>query len=98
VAASVVYYGTVLGPSLARAGVPVMGHFAEHDPYETPEAVSEFEEALRAAGRDVTVHRYPGTGHWFAEPSREAFRSDAADLAFTRTVEFLRRHLGAAGP
>jgi len=39
------------------------------------------------------MHRYPGTGHWFAEPSRDAYRA-AADLAFTRTLAFLSRHVG----
>ncbi|MFL5777672.1 MAG: dienelactone hydrolase family protein [Chloroflexota bacterium] len=96
VAASVVYYGTVMGPSLGRASVPVLGHFAETDPYELPDWVTEFENALRAHGRDVTIHRYPGTGHWFAEPSNEAYDATAADLAFGRTTEFLRRHLDPA--
>jgi carboxymethylenebutenolidase len=91
VAGSVVYYGTVLGPSLARAHVPVLGHFAESDPFEPAEQVAAFEEALRAAGRSAEIHRYPGTGHWFAEPSRDAYRPAAADLAFERTVDFLRR-------
>jgi carboxymethylenebutenolidase len=93
IVASVVYYGTVLGGSLARATVPVLGHFATIDPYEPDEGVAAFEQALRAAGREVTIHRYPGTGHWFAEPSREAYRPEAADLAFSRTVDFLRNHL-----
>lgn len=95
VVASVVYYGTTDGPVLARASVPVLGHFAEDDPYETAEWVAEFEETLRAAGRDVLLHRYPGTGHWFAEPSRDAYRPDAAELAFARTGEFLATHLGS---
>jgi carboxymethylenebutenolidase len=94
-AASVVYYGTLGGPSLARASVPVLGHFAESDPYETDEGIAAFEAALRSAGRDVAIHRYPGTGHWFAEPSRDAYRPAAADLAFERTVAFLGRELGA---
>ena len=34
VAASVVYYGAVGGPVLARSSVPVLGHFAESDPFE----------------------------------------------------------------
>lgn len=94
-AASVVYYGTYTGSILTRARVPVLGHFAETDPYETDEGVAEFEEGLRSAGRDVVIHRYPGTGHWFAEPSRDAYRAEAADLAFERTVAFLGRHLGS---
>jgi carboxymethylenebutenolidase len=89
--ASVVYYGTTGGAILSEASVPVLGHFAETDPYETDEGIAEFEEALRSAGRDVVIHRYPGTGHWFAEPSRDAYRAEASDLAFERTVAFLRR-------
>ena len=91
--ASVVYYGTLAGGSLRRASVPVLGHFAESDPYETEEGVADFEATLRDAGREVTIYRYPGTGHWFAEPSRDAYRAPAAELAFERTVEFLRRVL-----
>ena len=93
--ASVVYYGSTGGGVLERSTVPVLGHFAETDPYETDEGVAEFEATLRSAGRDVTIHRYPETGHWFAEPSQDAYRPEAADLAFDRTVSFLREHLGA---
>jgi carboxymethylenebutenolidase len=93
VAASVVYYGSLQGPSLARASAPVLGHFAETDPYEPDELVLAFERTLRDAGRRVQIHRDTGTGHWFAEPSREAWRPEAADLAFERTAAFLREHL-----
>jgi carboxymethylenebutenolidase len=93
--ASVVYYGTYTGSILTRATGPVLGHFAETDPYETDEGIAEFEAGLRSAGREVTIHRYTGTGHWFAEPSRDAYRADAAELAFERTISFLGHHLGA---
>jgi len=91
--ATVVYYGTWVGEVLGEAASPVLGHFAEDDPYEPEESVTAFEEGLRDAGRDVEIHRYPGTGHWFAEPSRDAFRVEASELAFARTVAFLRKHL-----
>jgi carboxymethylenebutenolidase len=93
VAASVVYYGSMAGPSLTRASAPVLGHFAESDPYEPDASVAEFERTLRDAERSVVLHRYAGTGHWFAEPSRDAWRPEAAELAFERTVAFLREHL-----
>jgi carboxymethylenebutenolidase len=94
IAATVVYYGTVSGTSLSRARTPVLGHFAENDPYETDEGIAAFEETLRTAGREVTIHRYPGTGHWFAEPSvASAYDEAAAELAFGRTIDFLRREL-----
>lgn len=97
VAASVVYYAAMTGPSLALATAPVLGHFAESDPYESEESVQAFERGLRDAGRSVTIHRYPGTGRWFAEPSRDAYRAEAADLAFERTVAFLRQQLRPGG-
>lgn len=92
--ATVVYYGTYTGSILSKADGPVLGNFAEKDPFEPDESVVEFQEGLESAGRDVDIHRYPGTGHWFAEPSRDAYRAAAADLAFERTVAFLRSHLG----
>jgi carboxymethylenebutenolidase len=93
VAATVVYYGSIEGPSLTRARTPVLGHFAETDPYESEESLAAFERTLRTANRDVELHRYPATGHWFAEPSTDAYAADASELAFDRTIAFLRRHL-----
>lgn len=93
--ASVVYYGVYTGPHIDQSTAALLGHFAETDQFESDEGIAELEDSVRAAGRDVTIHRYPGTGHWFAEPSRDAYRAEAADLAFERTVDFLREHLGA---
>ncbi len=94
--ATLVYYGTWSGPVLQGSKVPVLGHFAEKDPYETEEGVAEFEQGLRDAGREAEIYRYPGTGHWFAEPNRQdAYDAAAAELAFGRTVAFLERTLNA---
>jgi carboxymethylenebutenolidase len=39
----------------------------------------------------VAFHRYPDTGHWFFERDRlSAFREAAANLAWERTLAFLR--------
>jgi carboxymethylenebutenolidase len=92
IAATVLYYGTG-DPSAASGSAPVLGHFAEADPYEDDAWVAEFARLLAASGCEVVVHRYPGTGHWFAEPSRDAYRPDAAELAFERTLAFLERAL-----
>jgi carboxymethylenebutenolidase len=99
VAATVAYYGTTAGPSIVRGSAPVLGHFAEDDPYEPAEGVDAFESALRRAGREVEFHRYPGTGHWFAEPSRDAHDPVAASTALERTIRFLEdRLLPVASP
>jgi carboxymethylenebutenolidase len=88
--AIVVYYGTYYGDFLAKSNAPLLGHFAEHDDFEPDEGIQALEAGLQSAGREVTIHRYPGTGHWFAEPSRDAYRPEAAELAFERTLSFLR--------
>ena len=86
----VVFYGTGdLDFSTSRAAY--LGHFAEEDPFEPQVYVDGMEEAMRAAGRPVTFHRYPGTGHWFFEPDRaQAYNQAAAGLAWERSLAFLR--------
>jgi carboxymethylenebutenolidase len=89
-AGSVVFYGTYQG---VGGTTPVQGHFAAEDPYEAPADVDEFEQHLRAAGRSVEFHRYPGTKHWFAEPDRPEYNADASSTAWRRASEFLDREL-----
>ena len=93
VSAVVTIYGTDDGDYLtARAAY--LGHFAEHDDYEPLEAVQALEEKMRAAGREVTFHIYPGTGHWFVEPNRpDVYDAGAADLVWERTLAFLKAQL-----
>jgi carboxymethylenebutenolidase len=87
----VVFYGT--GPiDFGTSRADYLGHFAENDDFEPQSEVDKLENALRQAGRSVTFHRYPGTGHWFFEPDRiDAYNPEAAQLAWNRTLEFLRR-------
>lgn len=85
----VVYYGTG-GEDFGSSQAAYLGHFAEDDPFEPRAGVDALEAALKQAGRPVTFHHYPGTGHWFAESDRvDAYNKAAADLAWTRTLEFL---------
>jgi carboxymethylenebutenolidase len=87
----VIFYGT--GPSdYSSSRAAYLGHFAETDEFEPQSEVDKLEAALRGVGRQVTFHRYKGTGHWFFEPDRsQAFNQAAASLAWDRTLAFLRR-------
>jgi carboxymethylenebutenolidase len=91
VGAVVTIYGTDDGDySTARAAY--LGHFAEHDDFEPLEAVRALAEKIRAAGREVTFHVYPGTGHWFVEPNQpDVYNAAAAELVWDRTLAFLKK-------
>jgi carboxymethylenebutenolidase len=93
VAAAAVFYGTQdIDFSGARAAF--MGHFAEHDEFETGDDVAYLEAQLHLAKHPVEFHRYPGTGHWFMESDRPAaYVEHAAELAWERTIAFLHEQL-----
>ena len=94
VVGTVVYYGAWADDWVAASKAPLLGHFAEDDPFTSAAEVADLEAAFRGAGREIATHVYPGTRHWFAEPSRPEYDPKAAGLAWDRTVEFLRRVLG----
>lgn len=87
----VIFYGT--GPAdFSKSTAAYLGHFAENDEYEPLASVNELEEALSQAGRPVTFYTYSGAGHWFFEPDRpDAYNEEAANLAWERTLDFLKR-------
>lgn len=94
VKAVVTFYGSwQIDFNDARAAY--LGHYAEPDEWEPTEEVRGTEEALRAAGREVTFYTYPDAGHWFFEQDRpDSYNAEAARLAWERTIEFLRAHSG----
>ena len=87
IGALVMYYSGIFE---APDGIPYLGHFAEDDEFDDSAAVPELEKAL---GEGSGAHVYPGTKHWFIEADRPEFDSDAAELAYARTVAFLRENL-----
>ncbi len=71
-----------------------LGHFAELDEWVALSGVKRLEKMLRAAKRPATFHIYEGTAHWFFEKDRkDAYNAQAAQLAWKRTIDFLKLHL-----
>lgn len=88
---AVIFYGTRPG-DYNNSKAAYLGHFAETDQFEPQSEVDNLEESLKRAGRPVIFYRYTGTGHWFFESDRElVYNQAAANLAWDRTLAFLRR-------
>lgn len=74
-----------------HAKAAYLGHFAETDEYESAASVKKMGNSLRNSGHQIEFHTYPGTGHWFFEGDRkDAYDPKAAQLAWERTLAFLR--------
>ena len=93
IAAVVTFYDSYPEPDYRRASAAYLFHFAEDDSFIPAEKIAQMEQALQAAGRPVTVYRYPGTKHWFFEENRPEYEAEAARLAWERTIAFLHEWL-----
>jgi carboxymethylenebutenolidase len=97
VKAVVLFYGGLYSPVEAfptKTDAAFQGHFAETDEFESLDDVHKLEEELHDAGRKASFHVYPGTQHWFFESDRpDAFNAEAAALAMSRTLAFLKEEL-----
>jgi carboxymethylenebutenolidase len=93
VAAAITFYGAAEG-DFTNATASYLGHFAAGDEWEPEKWVRALETSLTDAGRDVTFHWYNNAAHWFMEDNRpDAYNPEAAELAWQRTLSFLRTHL-----
>lgn len=95
--AGVSYYGPAPDPSeAAKVQAPLLIHLAGLDD-RVAKTAWPFVEALRKADKDVSAYNYPGANHAFNnDTSAERYSKPAADLAWSRTLAFLKQHLGAS--
>lgn len=93
VAASVSFYGSQ-AVDFAGAKADFQIHLAESDRFISPDESAFMEATMGLESLDVSVIRYPGTGHGFADADSPAYDEDAADQAWRSTLEFLTSRLG----
>jgi len=90
VACAVAYYGGSIVRALDRKPKhPVMYHFGERDAHIPAADVAR----IRAAHPEGIFHTYPA-GHGFNCTERGDYEPASARLAFERTLDFLREHVG----
>jgi carboxymethylenebutenolidase len=87
---AVLFYGAGEG-DFTKIKAEVLGHYSDTDEWEDIDYVRSMENDMRSAGMRTTFHIYSQMPHWFFENDRPEFNPQAAELAWTRTLEFLRR-------
>ena len=86
----VLFYGAGEA-DFAKVKAEILGHFSDADEWEDIEWVRSMEADMRAAGLKPLLHIYSQLPHWFFEEDRPEFNPSAAELAWQRTLEFLRK-------
>jgi len=87
---AVLFYGAGEG-DFAKIKAEVLGHFSDADEWEDIDYVRSMENDLRNAGVKTNFYIYSQLPHWFFEDDRPEFNPQAAELAWSRTLEFLRQ-------
>lgn len=93
--AGVAYYGSqVPAEQVPAIRAPLMLHYASLDE-RINAGIDAFKAALDANGKTYELHMYDGVNHAFNNDTSAArYDKAAADLAWSRTVEFLKKNLG----
>lgn len=86
----VLFYGSE-GADFGKIKAEILGHFSDSDEWEPLDGIHAMETDMRKAGLEPTFYIYPQLPHWFFEEDRPEFHAEAAELAWTRTLEFLRK-------
>ena len=97
-AATVVYYG-VQPPAdkVPQIKAPLLLHYAALDE-RVNAGIAAFEAALKANNKSYKIEMYPNVNHAFNnDTAGPRYSKEAADLAWGRTIVFLKQHLGAPG-
>lgn len=94
VSAAAPFYGAPLGdgaPDWSGLTANVEGHFAESDDFFGPDAINALGAELRAMGKNVTFHVYPGTGHGFTNEDNPLGTYDqaATETSWSRALTLL---------
>lgn len=93
--ASVPFYGRqAAAEDVPRIEAPLLLHYAGLDE-RINEGWPAYEEALQANNKTYTAHIYEGVNHGFHNDSTPRYDEAAAELAWSRTIDFFNAHLAS---
>ncbi len=91
--ASVPFYGRhAKAEDVPRIKAPLLLHFGELDK-RINEGWPAYEAALKANDKDYTAYVYPAANHGFHNDTTPRYDQEAAELAWSRTIDFFKEHL-----
>jgi carboxymethylenebutenolidase len=91
--AAVPFYGAQpKAEEVAKIKAPLLIHYAEHDD-RIDAGIPAFEAALKANHVRYQLFTYPGTQHGFNNDTTPRYDKAAAQLAWQRTIDFLKKNL-----
>ena len=93
--AGVIYYGLqVPADQVTAIQAPLLLHYAGLD-QRVNAGIAAYEAALKTANKRYTIYIYPNVNHAFNNDTSNRYDKPAADLAWSRTIAFFMKNLGA---
>jgi carboxymethylenebutenolidase len=93
--AAVPFYGMPPAPEdVPKIKAAVLAHYAGEDE-RINAGIPAFEEAMKKAGIEHKIYLYAGAQHAFMNDTGQRYNKEAAELAWKRTVAFLKEKLKA---
>ncbi|HYE77392.1 MAG TPA: dienelactone hydrolase family protein [bacterium] len=93
--AGVVFYG--IPPegkvNYREIKVPLLLHYATHDGWCNPDAVSALEFELKSGKVNYDLYRYDAQHAFMNDRRPEVYNEEAANTAWQRTIAFINQHL-----
>lgn len=93
--AAIPFYGLPPGEVAKPSDVKVtlQGHFAKNDDWCNAEVVAAFAAGLKKAGKDAEIFSYDASHAFMNEQRQEVHDKPSAELAWSRMLAFLNKHL-----
>jgi carboxymethylenebutenolidase len=93
--AAVDFYGIhpKVNPDVSKLSGPVLAHFGRRDKSVNEQTARTLVDRIKAAGKTVEVHFYDADHAFFNDQRPEVYDRPSAELAWERTLDFLRRVL-----
>jgi carboxymethylenebutenolidase len=93
--AAVDFYGIhpKVDPDVSKLSGPVLAHFGRRDKSVNEQAARALIDRIEAAGKTIEAHFYDADHAFFNDQRPEVYDRQSAELAWRRTLDFLRRSL-----